>query len=297
MQQGTGLVPFGKAHPERLFDVGIAEEHAVTFAAGLSAGGYRPVVAIYSTFLQRSYDNILHDVALQSLPMLFCIDRAGLNAADGPTHHGIFDVSFLLQTPGMQIYEPMSTDRLRELLTELISGGYTTPVAVRYPSGRDNKLLTAHFSPNTRFSPATGTYSDFDPETPPSTLILSYGRICAEAIRAKEQYHAPDEIGILYLEQLQPHEELLSYLENALCGDHAPKQIIFVEEGILRGGLGMNLQFALSERMQAKKMQMPPFKTLAVRDNFCVQTCEESIYVTAGIDAAHILEAIKGEDE
>ena len=119
MRQGTGLVPFFERHPARFFDVGIAEEHAVTFAAGLAAGGYLPVVAVYSTFLQRGYDQILHDVALQRLPVLFAIDRAGLNGSDGPTHHGIYDVAFLSHMPGIDIYEPPTTQALSHLTERL----------------------------------------------------------------------------------------------------------------------------------------------------------------------------------
>ncbi|MBQ7338386.1 MAG: 1-deoxy-D-xylulose-5-phosphate synthase [Clostridia bacterium] len=287
MQHGTGLIPFAKAYPNRLFDVGIAEEHAVTFAAGLCAQGYHPVVAIYSTFLQRSYDNILHDVALQKLPVMFCIDRAGLNAADGPTHHGIFDVAFLMHVPGMRIYEPYNTQRLSELLCALQAEGYSSPVAIRYPSGKDDLTLTAHFSPDKRFSLATGSYCDFDPETPPSTLILTYGRICGEAIRAKNQYKSPERVGIVYIEKLFPHEELLEYLDRILRQNHPPKKLIFLEEGILRGGLAMNLSFALQERLAAK--MLPDIRTLAIRDSFCVQTENEPIFATARIDAASIL--------
>ncbi len=292
MKQGTGLQPFAERFPDRFFDVGIAEEHAVTFAAGLSAEGYRPVVAIYSTFLQRSYDQILHDVSLQRLPVVFCIDRAGLNAADGPTHHGIFDVSFLLQTPGMQIYEPFSTERLRELMAELFTTPQSSALAIRYPSGKDNPALTAHFSPDKRFSPAHGIFSDFDPQTPPDTLILSYGRITAEAIRAKEMLQAEADVGILYLERLQPHQALLSYLEAVITAKKPIQRLLFLEEGVLRGGLAMNLTFALQERIPSHKL--PHMQTLAIRDSFCIQSTDEPIYHTAGLDAQAIVDAIHG---
>ena len=116
MPSGTGLLPFKAQHPTRFFDVGIAEEHAVTFAAGLAANGYRPVVAVYSTFLQRSYDNIIHDVALQNLPVVFCIDRAGLNASDGATHHGIFDVAFLSEIPNLKLTVPHDREIIEAIL-------------------------------------------------------------------------------------------------------------------------------------------------------------------------------------
>jgi len=293
MKQGTGLSGFAAEYPSRLYDVGIAEAHAVTFAAGLSAGGYRPVVAIYSTFLQRSYDNILHDVALQNLPVTFCIDRAGLNAADGPTHHGIFDVSFLMQTPTMQLYEPINTQRLRELMTAILSEPATSPVAIRYPSGVDHPLLNAHFSPEKRFPFAEGSYSDFDPAQPPSTLILTYGRICSQAILAKERYEHPSQVGIVCVEQLQPHTALLEQLTTLLKRPDAPEKLILLEEGIWRGGFAMNVLSELQECVPPA--QMPRIHTLAIRDHFCAQTKDGSIYAAAGLDAQHIMNLLHGD--
>ena len=290
MKQGTGLTPFAKAHPTRLFDVGIAEEHAVTFAAGLAANGQKPVVAIYSTFLQRSYDQILHDVSLQKLPVIFGIDRAGLNAADGPTHHGIFDVSFLLQTPHMQIYEPHSTQRLEELLKTIIPQDNEDPIAIRYPSGKDNPLLKGYFETVQHDCLVDGVLNDFDPQSPPATLILTYGRICSEAIRAKQQLDDPSTVGILCLERLQPHEELLDYLCEQIRAGRGIRRLILLEEGIWRGGLAMNLAFALGERIPAD--QIPDIRTMAIRDHFCIQTRDEPIFVTAGLDAASILREI-----
>lgn len=133
MPDGTGLKRFRNAYPERFFDVGIAEEHAVTFAAGLAAGGLRPVVAIYSSFLQRAYDQILHDVCIQNLPVVFAIDRAGLVGSDGETHQGIFDLSFLSSIPNMQIAAPKNKWELSDMLKFALS--LDTPFAIRYPRG------------------------------------------------------------------------------------------------------------------------------------------------------------------
>jgi 1-deoxy-D-xylulose-5-phosphate synthase len=119
MGVGTGLECFSKSYPERFFDVGIAEEHATTFAAGLAANGMKPFVAIYSTFLQRGYDSIIHDIALQNLPCVLCVDRAGLNAGDGATHHGIFDVAFLSQIPNLRIYTPITFGALKMAMQEV----------------------------------------------------------------------------------------------------------------------------------------------------------------------------------
>lgn len=133
MAEGTGLKRFRNAFPDRFFDVGIAEEHAVTFAAGLAAGGLRPVVAIYSSFLQRAYDQILHDVCIQNLPVTFAIDRAGVVGSDGETHQGIFDLSFLSSIPNMQILAPKNKWELSDMLKYAVS--YDGPVSVRYPRG------------------------------------------------------------------------------------------------------------------------------------------------------------------
>ncbi len=133
MPEGSGLYKFSQAHPDRFLDVGIAEQHAVTFAAGLAAEGLRPVVAIYSTFLQRAYDQIIHDVCLQNLPVVFCVDRGGLVGEDGPTHHGPFDLSFLRILPNMTVMAPKDENELRHMLfTALKQPG---PVAIRYPRG------------------------------------------------------------------------------------------------------------------------------------------------------------------
>jgi 1-deoxy-D-xylulose-5-phosphate synthase len=134
MRDGTKLVEFSKEYPDRFFDVGIAEGHAVTFAAGLALKGLRPVVALYSTFTQRAYDHIIHDIAIESLPVIFCIDRAGLVGDDGPTHHGVFDLSFLRTIPGAVIMAPSNEAELRDMLFTAV--GYTSgPVFIRYPRG------------------------------------------------------------------------------------------------------------------------------------------------------------------
>lgn len=136
MCDGTGLVPFSKAYPRRFFDVGIAEQHAVTFAAGLAAKGYRPVVAVYSSFLQRAYDQILHDVALQKLPVIFAIDRAGLVGEDGSTHQGIFDIAFLNHIPNMTMLSVKMPEEMEAALEYALT--LTGPVAIRYPRGTTN---------------------------------------------------------------------------------------------------------------------------------------------------------------
>ena len=133
MREGSGLLRFSERYPQRYYDVGIAEQHAVTFAAGLACEGLRPVLAIYSTFLQRGYDQLVHDVALQNLPVVFALDRGGLVGADGPTHHGAFDLTFLTCIPNMVIMTPSDEDECRKMLTTAYRRD--GPSAVRYPRG------------------------------------------------------------------------------------------------------------------------------------------------------------------
>lgn len=268
MMQGTGLTPFKAKYPKRFFDVGIAEEHAVTFAAGLSANGYYPCVAIYSTFLQRAYDNIIHDVALQNLPVLFCIDRAGLNAQDGATHHGIFDVSFLLSIPNMEIWEPMSLASLENLMDNWYAREEKSPMAIRYPSGTENEAIISHFTEDKMWKISEGVYADFKNDAIPSNVIITYGRLCSEAIEASKNADA----GIIMLEKLSSLKELGAILTPIL----KDKNVIIAEEGIYSGSVSMNLKSYLNG---------VNVTSLAIHNDFVVQDKAEHIYKTAGIDS------------
>ncbi len=287
MCEGTGLTPFATAHPNRFFDVGIAEEHAVTFAAGLAAGGYTPVVAIYSTFLQRSYDQILHDVALQKLPVLFAIDRAGLNAADGLTHHGIYDVAFLSDIPGLDIWHPLTTASLEARLQQLLTDGLTRPTAIRYPSGGDDKRLIAYAE---RLKPvAAGVFVDFDITQPPKTVIVTYGRITAEALSAAQK--SGQSVGMMVLERLRPCVDVTDALEAMVAS--GTEKIVFCEEGIRAGGLGMSLATALTERLNDKAH---PIVCIVAIDNEHVTPdakVGQSIFDATGIGQKNILRAIR----
>ncbi|MBU1708039.1 1-deoxy-D-xylulose-5-phosphate synthase, partial [bacterium] len=143
MAEGTGLVPFQERFPERFFDVGIAEGHAVTFAAGLATGGLRPVCAIYSTFLQRAFDHVIHDVAIQKLPVVFAIDRAGLVGEDGPTHHGVFDLTYLSTIPNMVVAAPKDGRELRSLLHTALEWNHG-PFAIRFPRAKVPDKIQGH---------------------------------------------------------------------------------------------------------------------------------------------------------
>lgn len=290
MASGTGLLRFKNSHPSRFFDVGIAEEHAVTFAAGLAANGYRPVVAVYSTFLQRSYDNIIHDVALQNLPVVFCIDRAGLNASDGATHHGIFDVAFLSEIPNLKIFTPITRHALRNAMEEALHS--QCPCAIRYPNGYEDAAVVEAFYGNA-VPGGIGIRNNYlhSPKDSPEQLdavIVTHGRIVREALAAcallKEKQM---QVGILLLEQLKPYDkiaaQLIEYLPQKAC------KIVFLEEEIRAGGMGMMLSDALShyEIMQNKAVSV-----MAVDDNFGIQERSEPILKTVGLDRDSIVKII-----
>ncbi|MBQ8416629.1 MAG: 1-deoxy-D-xylulose-5-phosphate synthase [Clostridia bacterium] len=286
MTSGTGLSAFRSTHPNRFFDVGIAEEHAVTFAAGLAANGYRPVVAIYSTFLQRAYDNIIHDVALQNLPVVFCVDRAGLNASDGATHHGIFDVAFLSEIPNLTIYTPITYASLRKILRHALR--QKSPCVIRYPNGHESKEVLSAFY-NGIDAKRIGVHADYQPSTTaPQAVVITHGRIVTEALKAKHLLKGKGiELGILLLEQLKPYstvaKEVAAYLPESPC------KILYLEEEIRAGGMGMMLSDALSS---VDVMQNKTQAFLALDDDFAVQTKNESIWKSAGVDCDAILDCI-----
>lgn len=277
MCDGTGLCDFKAKYPERFFDVGIAESHAVTFAAGLAAGGKRPFAAIYSTFLQRAYDNIIHDVALQNLPVCFCIDRAGLNPADGPTHHGIFDVAFLSQIPGIKIYTPATYSILKVAMNEVIESD--TPCAVRYPRGAESKELCEYFY---KTEPKkSGIRTDFRKGDKLDAVIVTYGRIALEAMKAKTSLaNRGINIGIILLEFLKPYGECASLVAEAMGDTKCP--MVTLEEEIKNGGAGMLLACELTKNHGFERSAI---SVLAIDDNFGFSAENENIYRTLGISA------------
>lgn len=283
MCDGTGLCSFRKEHRERFFDVGIAEEHALTFAAGLAADGMRPVAAIYSTFLQRAYDSIIHDIALQDLPVTICIDRAGLNASDGATHHGIFDVSFLSAIPNLSVYSPITVASLEAALEEAIASEHAT--AVRYPSGREDKEIKSRFFEHGFVSEGSAwTRSDTKEHSCPDILIVTYGRIAAEAIKASKAIESDGtSVGILLLEKLKPYNESAGSILPFL-----PKKggkLVFLEEGIRAGGMGMLLSDELRGLGIADEYDI---ELVAVDDDFVITDRAMPIYELAGISAKDI---------
>jgi 1-deoxy-D-xylulose-5-phosphate synthase len=225
MPEGTGLAEFGEAYPERFLDVGIAEQHAVTFAAGLATEGFRPVVAIYSTFLQRAYDQIIHDVCLPNLPVIFAIDRGGIVGEDGPTHHGHFDITYLRSLPNMTVMAPKDENELRHMFYTALQ--HPGPVAIRYPRGR-----------------AVGVAMDQDYETIPigqaeviregsDLLILALGNTVSPSLEAANRLKMDGfSVGVANCRFVKPLDKRLGEIA-AFYG-----QVLVVEENIREGGLG-----------------------------------------------------------
>ncbi len=276
---GTGLDSFGQKYPKRYFDVGIAEAHALTFSAALCAAGMKPYVAIYSTFLQRGYDNVLHDIALQNLPVRIMIDRAGLAASDGATHHGIFDVSFLSHIPGIDIYSPATFGSLRAIIRSTVNVEH--PVAIRYPNSTDCKEIDELFYPE-------GDYENFgvraDFKEAPELVFVSYGAIAKNVIRAKEILTKNGiNSGIVLVECLKPHKEIASKIAELTAGARA---LAFVEEGILNGGFSMIMRGYVSDVYPELKIAM-----LAIDDCFASPDVSCNIYDYVGLSAEKIAEA------
>lgn len=240
MLDGTKLKEFGERFPDRCFDVGMAEGHAVTYAAGLAAGGLRPVVAIYSTFMQRAYDNIVHDVALQRLPVVLCLDRAGLGGDDGPTHHGVFDLSFLRTVPGMVVMAPAHERELNDMLATALS--LDGPSAIRYPSGAGTGVEHRTPARILQVGEAEQLREGRD------VAIVAVGRMVENARRACELLAKQGiEARLVNARFVAPLDTECLRRAAADCG-----RIITVEENVLAGGFGSAVAEALvTEKIDA----------------------------------------------
>ena len=283
MRDGTGLVPFAEKYPKRLFDVGIAEGHALTFAAGLAAAGQRPVAAIYSTFLQRGYDNILHDIALQRLPVTLCVDRAGLNASDGPTHHGVFDVAMLSAVPDAVIYAPVTLAGVSRALRAATK--QEALCALRYPSGEPDALIKDTFYPQGEGNEPL-TLRVWESGEAPCVSVLTHGRIAAEAVRAATELAKEGvAVRIVLCEQIAPYAAVAERVSPLLRGN-----ILFLEEEIRAGGFGMNLSDALRRlgTLDGKR-----YEIIALENGFITTRHGETLWQSAGLDAAQIKKTIR----
>ncbi|HGM7185094.1 TPA: 1-deoxy-D-xylulose-5-phosphate synthase [Pseudomonas aeruginosa] len=271
MKEGSDLVAFSERYPERYFDVAIAEQHAVTLAAGMACEGMKPVVAIYSTFLQRAYDQLIHDVAVQHLDVLFAIDRAGLVGEDGPTHAGSFDISYLRCIPGMLVMTPSDEDELRKLLTTgyLFDG----PAAVRYPRG-------------------SGPNHPIDPDLQPVEIgkgvvrrrggrvaLLVFGVQLAEAMKVAESLDAT----VVDMRFVKPLDEALV---RELAGSH--ELLVTIEENAVMGGAGS----AVGEFLASEGLEFPLLQ-LGLPDYYVEHAKPSEMLAECGLDAAGIEKAVR----
>ena len=275
MPTGTSLNAFAAAHPDRFYDVGIAEQHAVTFAAGLATGGMKPVVAIYSTFLQRAYDQILHDVCLQKLPVVFCLDRAGFAGDDGRTHHGIYDLSYLRCLPNMTIMAPADEDELRHMMTTALAhtGG---PIAIRYPRGAGVGVATDQ--PLHRL-PAGRAELRRDGA---DVAIIAAGAMVLSAERAADTLAARGiDAAVLNARFIKPLDEVAILDLADRCA-----AIVTVEENTVRGGFGSAVVELLAERGR-----MVPVRCLGVPDRVFEQASQSRLRELASISPDAIVAA------
>jgi 1-deoxy-D-xylulose-5-phosphate synthase len=277
MPEGTGLKAFSEAFPDRFVDVGIAEQHAVTFAAGLATEGLRPVVAIYSTFLQRAYDQVLHDVCLEAHPVVFALDRGGIVGEDGPTHHGLFDLSYLRSLPNMVVMAPKDENELRHMLRTALE--HSGPIAVRYPRGyglgipMDDETHTLPMGKGEVLT--TGT----------DVAILAVGATVREAVEANKQLEAENiSVTIVNSRFVKPLDtELITRLAREI------PRIITVEENVLQGGFGS----AVLECLADAGVTSCRVVRLGIPDKFVEHGSQKILRSNYGIDAPAIVKAVK----
>jgi len=277
MPDGTGLSPFARAFPNRFFDVGIAEQHALTFAAGLAAEGFRPVAAIYSTFAQRAYDQIFHDICLQKLPVTLALDRCGLVGDDGPTHHGVFDLSFLRHLPEMTVMAPMDENELQHMLKTAVYSD--RPIALRYPRGAgygvtmDQELITLDIGKGKLLS-------DGD-----DLAIIAIGVTVYPALEAARML-AADGIRAMVVNArfVKPLDR-----ETILQAASRTGNLLTVEENALQGGFGS----AILELLESAGMNEVRTKRLGIPDRFIEHGSQSRLRSDLGLDASGIAAAAK----
>ena len=271
MREGSGMVEFHRRFPDRYYDVGIAEQHAVTFAAGMACEGLKPVVAIYSTFLQRAYDQLIHDVALQNLPVVFAIDRAGLVGADGATHAGAYDIAYIRCIPNMSLACPADERECRQLLSTAYAQNH--PVAVRYPRGAGVGAV-----PDADLTPLPLGKAELRRQGE-GIAILAFGSLLAPALKAAEALNAT----VVNMRWVKP---LDTEMLQRVAQDHA--QIVTVEEGCIMGGAGS----AVSEALQQLDLVRPVLQ-LGLPDVFIEHGDHAQLLAAQGLDAAGIEASIR----
>jgi 1-deoxy-D-xylulose-5-phosphate synthase len=278
MSEGTGLCEFSRRYPRRFFDVGIAEQHAVTMAAGLAQTGCLPVVAIYSTFLQRAYDQIVHDVALQNLHIIFALDRAGIVGEDGETHQGVFDLSYLRHIPRMTVMAPRDQSELVAMLKSSLK--YSGPIAIRYPRGSGPQEEVDYRLPVLSFGRGELLREGED------LVIIAVGPLVYQALEAAEQLSMKGkEAAVINCRFVKPLDE-----ELILEWSNRTKKVITIEENVIAGGFGSAVLELLADRGfngEAARMGIP--------DSFLGHGAPDLLCRSIGLDAAGIIDLIKSK--
>jgi 1-deoxy-D-xylulose-5-phosphate synthase len=275
MPDGTGLNNFSKRFPDRFFDVGIAEQHGLAFAAGLAAEGYKPVAAIYSTFLQRAYDQVFHDICLQKLPVTIAMDRAGLVGDDGPTHHGVFDLSYLRHLPGLTLMAPKDENELRHMLKTAVYSG--VPMALRYPRGAgygvemDAELISLEIGRGEQLTEGA------------DLTIIAIGATVYPALEAAETLRLNGiKAGVINARFVKPLDADL-----IISSAKATGRIMTVEENALQGGFGS----AVLELLFDNNLQHVKVRRVGIPDRYIEHGSQAQLRKDVGIDAAGITAA------
>ena len=277
MPEGTGLSDFARAYPDRFFDVGIAEQHAVTFAAGLATEGFRPVVAIYSTFLQRAYDQILHDVCIEKIPVIFAVDRGGIVGEDGATHNGVFDLSYLRSLPNMVVMAPKDENELSIMLRTAVD--HDGPIAIRYPRGAAEGVALENDTIPIPIGKGEVLKKGED------LVIFAIGRTVTEALSAHAMLKEHD------ISATVVNCRFVKPLDTDLIGSLSKKipRLITVEENVRQGGFGSAVLECLSD-LGITGFQL---KCIGIPDTFVEHGSQEFLRSKYGIDAAAIVNAAK----
>ena len=275
MLTGSSLHYMKNIFPDRTFDVGIAEQHAITFAAGLATQGFLPFCVIYSTFLQRGYDQLIHDVALQNLKVIFCIDRAGLVGEDGATHQGIFDIAFLRCIPNLNLFAPRNEIELQNILYTVAQNNWTSPIAIRYPRG--NGRLPKLFFPFEKINKKAILLKEGE-----KNAILSIGTIAYNAEKAIEKCNFPNNFAHYDMRWIKPLDtETLHYIFNKY------EKIITIEEGCKKGGVGAAIAEFMSENNYHNTL-----KIIGIPDEFIEQGSVEEQQKYTGLSIEEICKTL-----
>jgi len=279
----TGLIQFQEHFPDRFFDVGIAEQHAVTAAAGMAMGGMRPVVALYSTFLNRAWDQVVYDVAMHRLPVIFCLDRAGITGDDGPSHHGVYDMALLSKVPGMRVLAPSSTQELQQMLSDAISLANTGPVAIRYPKGLarnvDENDIGSGLQARKLVNGATKR-----------VCILAIGKMVGAALDAAETLKANNvNVTVWDVRSCAP-------LDPAMITDAMQHDVVVTaEDGIRDGGIGMTIENTINDMSTSTTStthKRPVVRVLGVPTTFVPTAKPNVILHQMGLDSQGIVNTV-----